>query len=167
MPKPRHTIPPWVFVLLGVLMTVVSAIILQVVIQEQQKRMMTLEMEAETIDSQIDGLWESLLRFERNANTALMLVHHPEGQVDSRSYITTVLGIEDVTTPEQILEAIANKRSDHLGRINDIYEGRVTLERERRDLQQENESLTSLAVFLQIFGLILVLARDITRKRWD
>ena len=48
--------------------------------------------------------------------------------------------------------------------IDEIYFDKLTLEKEKRQLSGINSRLMSVALFLQLLGLILILAKDIQRN---
>ena len=62
------------------------------------------------------------------------------------------------------LEDVAYGKIGIIASINDSYLEKLEIENQKTPLQEKNALLFTIAIFLQVTGLILVLSRDILRK---
>ena len=62
-----------------------------------------------------------------------------------------------------VIEITEQAKQQIIARINDIYLDKIFLDKQKQPIASRNSTLMSLALFLQLWGLILVLAKDLQR----
>ena len=65
--------------------------------------------------------------------------------------------------PELLLQLSESAQTTIIESINNTYFERIELEDDKTPLERNNARLFSIAIFLQVIGLILVLARDLKK----
>lgn len=154
-------------ILTGALMTIVSALLVHYIVAENMKEVSALGAKNDHLQSTIENFWQSSDRVERNLNTALVLLggNSPDLEIISELYDSSGHNIDGVEfTAESIRQTTRDYRRDIIAKINDIYSEQQELSEERRIIEEENAFYTNLALFLQVFGLMLVLSRDLGIK---
>ena len=176
----RKLFKPWVLVTVGVIMNILSALIVHTLVERNMNRMDVLMRQSNSVDLRIDTLWENYRRLERQQAyfTTLLLSANPGPQLDSaHELVLTALNelIERHTLKHESIDtekvSLAQVQDIHaivqrglLESIDEIYLERIDVERRRQNIAENNERLRSIALFLQLLGLILVLARDLARR---
>ena len=171
---------PWLLVSIGVIMNILSALIVHTLVEHNMNQMDKLMRQSQTVDLRIDGLWENYRGLERQQAyfTTLLLSANVGSQLNSaheliRADLDELIeqhGLERKLIDRQTvsLQALrdvhATVRRKLLATIDEIYLERINVERERQSIAASNERLSSIALFLQLLGLILVLARDLARR---
>lgn len=69
----RKICKPWLIVLIGVVMTIASAIVSHSLIMKNNTTIQTLTKESQQIDQTITNRWLDMGRFERDGNTVLLM----------------------------------------------------------------------------------------------
>lgn len=174
----RKLLKPWLLVSIGVVMNVLSALISQTLVERNMRQMDSLMDQSDSVQLRIDTLWNNFRSLERTqqyyslllltANSgeqleaARQLVHTGLTQVIKQHELAATVEPSSIDFTE--LNSILNAaRNNLINRIDDIYLEKITAEKQRRHLHEQNERLRSIALFLQLIGLILVLSRDIVR----
>lgn len=157
----------------GVIMTSTSALLSDYIVSKNQKRIETLQSDSQSKEKLITQLWQDYQVLEQKKDTLLILI----ASNSSQHYITlfsvellTSIGVEN---PKQTLLANSNRiypftmenmnryKQETLQKINNIYEEKVYLDMQSNQLISKNSRYNSIALFFQIFGLILVLSKHI------
>lgn len=182
MPPRLNRLPAaWVFVLTGILFNVLSAVIMHYFIGLNNDRINTVEREINDKELLIQSFWLLKTEVDRKQEFFLLLFTRnaePPEQVDAyfRDYIKNLVAthhIEGFDTGS--LQLAGNEKLTHLldishaaqaaiiKSINDTYVEILSLQDAKIPLERANSRLLSIAIFLQVTGLILVLARDLRR----
>ena len=180
---------PWVFVLTGILFNILSAVITHYFIGLNNDKIGVIDLEIDSKQVLIDSLWQSKTEVDRKQEFFILLL---AGKTDMpklnetlyRDYLT---GLVDTHHLGDYRERIAASGGDlvlerswdqdldvlleisHTAQlaiiesINETYLESLELREARRPLERANSRLFSIAIFLQVIGLILVLARDLRR----
>lgn len=174
-------IAPLFLVLVGVLMTVTSAIVSHYFITQYNNQITDIHGEIAHIEVRIEKQWQETQRLERREDFSIVLMllsnkgtaKNTEIPVEVLRHFRDTLESAGVmiegnkdhgTWLEVISKAIASHKKKTIDSINDLYLDVIMFKAEARVLNKRNMSLTSIALFLQIMGLILVLSHDIWRK---
>lgn len=181
----RFIFKPIFFILVGVIMTVVSAFFTNYVIAENDTEIQDLQQEVQQIDLTIDSMWANANRFESNGNTAVLITLLASlGKAENldKEHVSQCIrkvisrgsrGIFDDTDihlngngefVDTLLQTVNQQRYETIDTINDLYFDRIELEQEISAINHDNLQYKNIALFLQIMGLIFVLAKDIARK---
>ena len=176
----RKFFKPWVLVASGVIMNIVSALIVHTFVERNMHQVDDLMQQSSRVDSRIDTLWENYrsLQDQQMYFTTLLLTANPGDQLEAaqtlvRGALSTLLTRQKLTDQEiapgpvqvaQLDALISAIQQSLLQQIDAIYLEKLSVEQQRMRITESNERLNSIALFLQLLGLILVLARDLARR---
>lgn len=171
---------PWVFVVTGIVFNILSAVITHYFIGLNNDAINLIDRDINRQQVLIDSLWQSKVEVERKKEFFILLFAHPEDTPATsesfyQDYLQELMSIHDLTEFEPRMD---RDRGNQLGllldistaaqgaiveSINDTYFETIELHEARMPLESDNSRLFSIAIFLQVTGLILVLARDLRR----
>lgn len=171
---------PWVFVLTGILFNILSAIITHYFIGLNNDDINGIDRQIQQKQVLIDSLWQSRIEVERKEEFLLLFLGERGGpdtvrEKYFRDYLQKLVATHDlaafsarVQNPEPDDVALLLELSDAalatiIESINNTYFETLGLREARMPLERANSRLFSIAIFLQVVGLILVLARDLRR----
>ncbi len=171
---------PWVFVLTGILFNILSAVITHYFIGLNNDRIGGIDLEINNKQVLIDSLWQSKTEVDRKQEFFILLLSDkPDmpGLIKKlyRDYLTGLVETyhlgdyrERIATSDGadlavLLEISRAAQRAIIESINDSYFESLELREARMPLERANSRLFSIAIFLQVVGLILVLARDLRR----
>lgn len=171
---------PWVFVLTGILFNILSAVITHYFIGLNNDRINLIESEIQNKQVLIDSLWQSKTEIERKKEFFILLLSEkselsPLIESHYRDYLDEVIdthGLLEFEKPKQqpvgtdiglLLELSGAAQKKTIESINNSYLEALALAEQKMPLEGDNARLFSIAIFLQVTGLILVLARDLRR----
>ncbi len=179
---------PWVLVTVGIVFNIVSALITSQLIEINNRKIQDLEAKKATFDVRIDSSWQNRQDVERKKEFILLWLQmrhasnaEVENQVGDEAFIRSHVrehlqglvsdyqldGAEwDGTQPlsaKIVVEITEQAKKRLLEDIDDTYFERILLEKQQLPIQDQNSKLMAIALFLQLTGLILVLARDLKR----
>ncbi|CAH6890870.1 DNA mismatch repair protein [Vibrio sp. IB15] len=169
--------PPWMIVLTGlvlnILAIVVSSLVLdKMVVEQAQYR----ERQQGNVYS-IQLAWNTIETLERKRESMLL---HMDISTSSNSAVTPELEeamrgqlgawvsgkVPEITVENlsQIMMLINQAQQSQRTRIDDFYLDNLTLSERLQALEEQMTLYKNIALFLQIFGLALILARDLARR---
>ncbi|WP_117233040.1 DNA mismatch repair protein [Vibrio maerlii] len=165
--------PPWILVFTGLILNVLAIMITSVVLDEMSAELAALnEQKADNIYS-IQLTWNQIESIERKRDMLLLHSHlktefspliAQELQSDLNNWTgKTIPSITEQTFP-QVLDILSTTQQSLRERIDTFYLDNITA---TEVIQHQSERMAfykSIALFLQIFGLALILARDLARK---
>jgi len=168
---------PWVLVAIGVVMNIGSALIVHTFVERNMSRIDALLQQSSTVDGRIDTLWRNYRKLEQQQEyfTLLLLSANPGAQLDAANTLISQavqeliqrhdlkLSLETVQV-DRLQGIIRPIQQGLLDNIDAIYLEKINIEKQRTQLAERNQRLNSIALFLQLLGLILVLARDLARR---
>ena len=170
---------PWVFVFTGILFNILSAVITHYFIGLNNDDINRIEAEMQNRQVLIDSLWQSRVEVERKEEFFLLWLQQPQPTALTANYFREYLqGLVDThdlddfgeravrATPadtQLLLEINDAAQKTVIESINDSYFEILELQQAKMPLEADNSRLFSIAIFLQVTGLILVLARDLRR----
>jgi hypothetical protein len=172
---------PWVFVLTGIIFNILSAVITHYFIGLNDERINAIDRLIRYRQVLIDSLWQSRIEIERKEEFFILyLADAPAEPTPARDYFRDYLD-QLVSTHE--LEAVRSRLEDGdpsrlellldlseaardtvVDSINNTYLETLEMQETKMPLERANSRLFSIAIFLQVTGLILVLARDLRRQ---
>ncbi len=176
----ERLLAPWVFVLSGILFNILSAIITHYFIGLNNEQINLIEREIQNKQVLIDSLWQSKTEVERKKEFFILLLSDktelsPLIESHYRDHLDEVVdtqGLQELATPKQqpvgtdlrlLLDLSSAAQKSIIESINNSYFEALELQERKIPLEGDNSRLFSIAIFLQIIGLALVLARDIRR----
>ena len=164
----RHCLRPRNLVLAGVLFNLAAALISTHFIGRNNERIDALRKQAALQSTRIEGLWQQRQDLERKQEFLLLLIHQggPEDAVVrfARDWLNQRGADRRRAGPFDAARVIAvtrKARDELIDQINETYLEKLELERRITPLEARNADLMGTALFLQMLGLILVLARDL------
>jgi hypothetical protein len=171
------SINKWVFVATGILFNISSAIITHYFIGINDQQLMRLEKKATEYDTQIQSQWRMKTEIDRKQDFLLLLLNqqNAENSQQTSDFIISQLNHsmdllklnKQQLKPNSVMsfDTISNTseiiKQSIISRINDTYLEKLEIESKQTPLKEKNSMLYSIAIFLQLTGLILVLAKDI------
>jgi len=171
---------PWVFVLTGIVFNILSALITHYFIGLNNDQINLIDREIQQKQVLIDSLWQSRIEVERKKEFFILLLSEksdvsPLIESHYRDYLNEVIdthGLLEFATPMQqpvdtdlklLLDLSNAAQQSIIESINNSYFEALELQEQKMPLEGDNSLLFSIAIFLQVTGLILVLARDLRR----
>ncbi len=164
--------PPWVLVFIGLILNVLAIVMTSVVLDEMSVELAALnEQKADNVYS-IQLTWNQIESIERKRD---MLLLHSHLKTDFSPHISQALqsdlsdwtgkSIPPITkqTQPQILDILSTTQQSLRERIDTFYLDNIAV---GEVIQHQSERMAfykSVALFLQIFGLALILARDLAK----
>lgn len=172
---------PWVFVLTGIVFNVLSAVITHYFIGLNNERIDVIDREIRDRQVLIDSLWQSRIEIERKQEFFILYlsgdpVNTARAEQFYRAYLDELIATQQL---DEFRERVDGEAMDDLDllldlsnaaqasvidSINDTYLETLTKQEAKLPLERANSRLYSIAIFLQVTGLILVLARDLRRR---
>jgi hypothetical protein len=179
----RAIFAPWVFVLTGVVFNILSAVITHYFIGLNYDKVNEINNKINNQQVLIDSLWQSKTEVERKQEFYILFLTSVDksnsmGQEivsQYRNYLNELIDIYDLVqlvdqvnqsiegNLQLLLEVSAQSQQKIIQSINDTYFDILDLEAQKIPIEKNNALLYSIAIFLQVIGLILVLARDLRR----
>ncbi len=170
---------PWVFVCTGILFNILSAVITHYFIGLNNEDINGIEREMQNRQVLIDSLWQSRVEVERKEEFFLLWLRQQNDTALANNYYREYLqGLVDTHDLGRFGERVAQSATADLPllleisdaaqkaiieSINTSYFEILELQEKKMPLEGDNSRLFSIAIFLQVIGLILVLARDLRR----
>ena len=172
---------PWVFVLTGIVFNILSAVITHYFIGLNNERINDIDRNTQSQQVLIDSLWSSRIEVERKQEFfILLLADNPELPASIgtiyHDFLASLVATHNLSQFEASMTSPMNNDLEPLLKIsteakkainesiNATYFETLALEEARIPLERSNSRLFSIAIFLQVTGLILVLARDLRRR---
>lgn len=169
--------PPWMIVLTGlvlnILAIVVSSLVLDKMVVEQaqyrerqQGNVYSIQLAWNTIET-LECKRESML-LHMDISTSSNSAVTPELEEAMRGQLGAWVSgkVPEITVENlsQIMMLINQAQQSQRTRIDDFYLDNLTLSERLQALEEQMTLYKNIALFLQIFGLALILARDLARR---
>lgn len=170
---------PWVLVTAGIVFNIFSAVITHYFIDINNQKIHLLESRIQQLDGLIENEWRKKTEIDRKEEFLLLMLNQSKGKNSINSaeqqLITRQLNnllkyqfnhtLSEVKPPvkdfQTIISVTSNVKKALIDSINTNYLERLELDSQRQPVIEKNSLLSSLAIFLQLSGLILVLSKDI------
>jgi hypothetical protein len=171
---------PWVFVMTGIVFNILSAVITHYFIGLNHDQINMIDRQIQQKQVLIDSQWQSKTEVERKQEFfILLLADRPAANAVTeslyRDYLAAVQATYDLkdfakrmqlsagTDLKLLLDLSDAAQQSIIESINNTYFETLELQERKMPLEGDNSRLFSIAIFLQVIGLILVLARDLRR----
>jgi hypothetical protein len=173
------SISPWLLVFTGIVFNIASAVITHYSVELNYQKLNLLEQKIRRYDTFIDNAWRNKIEIDRKEEFYSLLQVQETNSSDTqknliKQYLATQLQSlmesfkingypaldNSLVTLEQISQLTNLIREKIVQSINDSYLEKLSVQQKTTPLKEKNALLGSIAIFLQITGLILVLARD-------
>lgn len=178
----KRYLQPWVLITIGIMMNIVSAIVTHYFISENNSELHALKQKVSVIESNIESQWQTKNEMERKKEFILLLLNSQEShEIDleitdylnqyisslKRLYLyaeTNLIPSDNIIDIELTINITKLAQNKVISDINDKYFEKLELEGTQQPIKDNNAFLYSIAIFMQLIGLILVLSRDLARK---
>jgi hypothetical protein len=165
----------------GIVFNILSAVITHYFIGLNNDAINLIDRDINRQQVLIDSLWQSKVEVERKKEFFILLYVQPENKPAAseafyQDYLQELMSTYDLTefAPRMdrdrgnplglLLDISAAAQATIIESINNTYFETIELHEARMPLESDNSRLFSIAIFLQVTGLILVLARDLRRN---
>ncbi|MCQ1058064.1 hypothetical protein ACQKPX_01660 [Photobacterium sp. DNB23_23_1] len=170
-------VPTWTLVAIGLILNIVSALLTNFYIDDLARLSNDIVQRQQGNEKLIQLIWQQVETVERKREHVLVILNAAEmmqsslpGEVAAQiehdiGYwlpdIPVELSIESIPT---LMEALNEVQTGQREKINDLYLVNQELINDNAGKMKAISRLRNLALFLQVLGLALVLARDLNRK---
>ena len=166
--------------LTGIVFNILSAVITHYFIGLNNDAINVIDRDIQNKQVLIDSLWQSKTEVERKQEFFILLLSgKTEKQAVTETYYRDYLkellntyALKDFKTRMErdtgsdldlLLDLSSAAQESVIESINDTYFEVLELQEAKMPLERDNSRLFSIAIFLQVIGLILVLSRDLRR----
>ncbi|OEE74832.1 hypothetical protein A1OQ_08385 [Enterovibrio norvegicus FF-162] len=169
----RIGIPTWAVVAIGLVLNIVAALMTNFVIDGLGEQSASV-IETQTNNNQLIQLsWQQLDALERRRETIMVIlaVKPDMGSLPlpfSRRLLQSFNDMSETAVTQHnmplIMDAIDQQQDLLRNKIDTLYLDNLQLADSQRDLGSKISAYRNLALFLQVLGLALIMARDLSRK---
>lgn len=175
---PRLCVPPaWIIVLTGLVLNIFAILINSIVLDKYSERAAQLSESKNSNQQAIQLAWNQIETLERKKE--LLTIHLGQSNTDTdtdtdkaissvlRQQISLWVGNQVPSVSPSNLIPILNALDEAQARqrniIDELYFKNVSIMEVIQKMEASNANYKNIALFLQILGLALILARDLTR----
>lgn len=171
---PRLCVPPaWIIVLTGLVLNIFAILINSIVLDKYSERAAQLSESKNSNQQAIQLAWNQIETLERKKE--LLTIHLGQSNTDTDKAISSVLRQQislwvgnqvPSVSPSNlipILNALDEAQARQRNIIDELYFKNVSIMEVIQKMEASNANYKNIALFLQILGLALILARDLTR----
>lgn len=169
----RIGLPTWVIVAIGLVMNIVAALMTNFVIDDLGKQAASY-VETQSANAQLIQLsWQQVDALERRRETILtIMATRPQESALPVPFAHQLLqpfsNMADMPINSEnlskIMKGIDEKQDLLRNKIDALYLNNLQLSDSQREITGSISGYRNLALFLQILGLALIMARDLSRK---
>ncbi|MDV5168004.1 hypothetical protein [Photobacterium rosenbergii] len=170
----KWQVPTWTLVAVGLLLNIISALITNFYIDDLTRQSNDIVQRQQSNEKLIQLIWQQVETVERKREHTLVILSAAE-MTETSLPIEVAKQIEYEITywlPENsielsienvpaLMEALNEVQAGQREKINDLYLQNQMLIDENAEKMKAISRLRNLALFLQVLGLALVLARDL------
>ncbi|PKH03141.1 hypothetical protein CXF72_08125 [Psychromonas sp. MB-3u-54] len=168
-------LPTWLVVLIGLLLNISSALVTHFIIEGKDQQLNILSAQAARNNKEIDLFWVQIEGMERKRETLYLLLNQGDLQPNValqfsrllKTYLHQEISVAMLANIEQLDFKINNYQDDLREKIDAKYFLNLGLAELEMVLKKQISRLRNWSIFLQMIGLSLILARDLSRKRRD
>ncbi|WP_367990418.1 DNA mismatch repair protein [Vibrio sp. NTOU-M3] len=164
----------WVLVAIGLVLNIMAILVSSVVLDQLSQEVSARDEQKNANSYAIQLAWDKVETLERKRE--FMLLHLDQNKIVSGEIDEVLRGqlspwVNQVVPPIQqdnlaTLMTLINQAQQHeRDRIDGHYLANLSITETMAELNERSARYKVFALFLQIFGLALILARDLARKR--
>ena len=180
----KNILKPWALVTLGIVFNIAAAVVTHYFIGLNNQKLENLSQKISSYDTLISSQWRIKTELDRAQEFLLLLLTlgHQESSTQSQNIDSLIQKKLSIIIKQHELQASVEERqielSDNfdygaitqilelsrqkiINSINDTYLDKLSIENQQSPIIHKNSLLLSVAIFLQVTGLILVLSRDL------
>ncbi|WP_028864634.1 hypothetical protein [Psychromonas aquimarina] len=166
-------LPTWMIVLTGLVFNISSALVTHFIIDGKSSQLNSLALQMSNNSKEMGLLWSQIEGIERKRETLYLLLN--QGKLKepiAQQYALLLESFLHQKVPAALLQDVRSLDliiNDYQNNIRNSIDNKYFLNLELMDLQlylrKEVSTLRNWSIFLQMIGLSLILARDLSRKR--
>lgn len=165
-------IPTWAVVMTGLVFNISSALVTHFFIEKKNNELSVLSVQAVNNSNEIGLFWSQIEAIEQKRDTLLLLTQQGSIDMDIAPIFSSILysHLHQKFTYEELndFEFINDKINVYQEGIREQIDQRFLNNLDYMEIESEyKKSISSLrnwSIFLQMIGLSLILARDLSRK---
>ncbi|MGF1911343.1 DNA mismatch repair protein [Vibrio kasasachensis] len=171
--------PAWMLVLTGLVLNVMAILMSSIVLEKQGSKISVLEEQKQDNLYSIQLTWNRVESLERKKELTLLYLHQRSLTQTSLTQTERLKVIDNILTeqlsdwlvssmPElavdnipHIFDLIEKEQLAQRKKIDDFYLGNLSINEQLIRLNESMAWYRNISLFLQVFGLALILARDL------
>lgn len=162
--RAKQIVKKWGAIILGVSLTIVSAVISNYFIAKNSDLIAEHEREAANVNQQMEAIWENTRSLERRKDTAIILLVKDHMHPESIHFIRDTLSLFGQTDETELsYKAIQHSFNEYRGDVIERIDDRFLIQQhyleQAQEVRNHNDVLVNIALCFQILGLIFVLSR--------
>ena len=166
-------LPTWLIVLIGLLFNISAALVTHFIIDGKSSQLNSLSMQMNNNNKEMDLLWLQIEGIERKREMLYLLLNQDELKEPIAKQFSRLLEShlhQQIPSSDLLnITELDLKINDYQNNIREEIDHKFFLNLELTELQmllnKEVSTLRNWSIFLQMIGLSLILARDLSRKR--
>ena len=164
--------PAWFLVLMGLVLNVLAILMSSIVLDDLGSQIASLSEQKQGNVYSIQLAWNSVETLERKREWVLLYIASPQA-VDEVGHAISSQLRDWISAPipplvkhnvMQLMELMADAQRGYRDQIDDFYLQNLTISEQMIVLGDRIAWYRNISLFLQVFGLALILARDLSRK---
>lgn len=167
-----HWPPAWLLVLVGLVLNILAILMSSIVLEDLGGKMALFTERKQDHLYSIQLAWNSVETLERKRESLLLYVSQPLPVEEVAHAMRMELQRWLNTSPPplakhnvmQLMEMIDAGQQEYRNQIDGFYLKNITLTEQMNHLDERIAWYRNISLFLQVFGLALILARDLARK---
>ncbi|UXI04436.1 hypothetical protein [Photobacterium sp. TY1-4] len=172
----KWSVPTWVFVAFGLLLNIISALMTNFSIDHAMREANGMIQQQESNEKLIGLTWQQIETIERKRELVLILTsiedvnHQPLAASVKEQVIAEVddwlnISLSDLSIVEipALMQRMNDVQAEYRHKIDRLYIQNLALAQSYQRVMESISRQRNLALFLQVLGLALMLARDL---RW-
>ena len=171
--KSMLRLPTWIIVLIGLLFNISAALVTHFIIDGKSNQLNALSIQMTANNKEMDLFWQQIEGIERKRETLYLLLNQgkisPEIAKQFSQLLASHLDQKISLAALQNISALDVRVNDYQNRLRERIDNKFFLNLELAELEmllrKEVSSLRNWSIFLQMIGLSLILARDLSRKK--
>ncbi|GHA49269.1 hypothetical protein GCM10007086_23780 [Photobacterium aphoticum] len=173
----RRWLPTWVVVGLGLLLNIVSALMTNFYIDDATQQANTLVQQQQNNDKLISVVWQQVETLERKREHIMTMLTVSDGAGDvipAPVEAQLIKGLSDwiaqppsrlrLATLPDVMTQLDTAQRTLRDKVDQLYLDNLRLVEIHGSKMEAISRMRNLALFLQVIGLAMVLARDLNRR---
>ena len=162
--------PAWLLVLIGLMLNVLAILLASIVLEDLSSQIASLSERKEDNLYAIQRAWNSVETLERKRESVLLYIASPQvAEVahtmsnQLRDWINAPIPLLVKQNVLQLMDLVDQAQRGYRDQIDDFYLQNLTISEQMMTLSDRITWYRNISLFLQVFGLALILARDLSR----
>lgn len=166
-------LPTWLVVLIGLVFNISSALVTHFIIEGKDQQLSILSTQAARNNKEIDLFWIQIEGMERKREALYLFLNQgdlkenvaQQFSILLKTYLHQEIPVAKLQNIGELDLEINNYQDDLREKIDNKYFLNLELAELEGVLKKQISGLRNWSIFLQMIGLSLILARDLSRKK--